>query len=321
MFLRILYVFHLLLEFLLSMEDLTAMSTKSAEILLAAVIFSRSTSLLFSKIGMETFELFNLLSIRFCLAFILLVIIFIKPIKKTTSRDVFNGFIVGIVFFVVMSLETYALTLTETTTNSFLVNSAIVIVPIINAIIWHAPITKKTAISAVVTLIGVAFLTLRSGIHIGAGETVCIITAIIYAFSIILTGRLSQKGNPMLFGIYQVGFMGVFAVIGTFIFETPRMPETSTEWGAIAFLVLVCSCFGFTLQPLAQKYVDINRAGQFSAINPLSVAILGTVFLDERLGTFGWIGAALILTGIILGSFSKDTLILNKMKHKHSIQK
>ena len=96
--------------------------------------------------------------------------------------------------------------------------------------------------------------------------------------------------------------MGVFTVIATFIFETPRMPNSSTEWGIILMLALVCSCFGFTLQPVAQKYVPSTRASQFCALNPLTATILSVVVMKEPLGIGGAIGAALILAGILMQS-------------------
>lgn len=52
------------------------MSRKQAECLLAVVIFARSTSLLFAKIGLNSFTPLNLLAVRFCLAFAVLAVIF-----------------------------------------------------------------------------------------------------------------------------------------------------------------------------------------------------------------------------------------------------
>lgn len=54
------------------------MSKKAAEWLLAGVIFARSTSLLFAKVGLESMSPLNLLAVRFCLAFAVLSAIFLK---------------------------------------------------------------------------------------------------------------------------------------------------------------------------------------------------------------------------------------------------
>ena len=112
-------------------------------------------------------------------------------------------------------------------------------------------------------------------------------------------GRRSGDAHVNILGRIQ---RGVFSLAASFLFEQPRMPQNSTEWMVILMLALVCSCFGFTLQPVAQKYSSSARAAQFCALNPLSVVILSALFLDERLGLYGLIGAALILAGIAIQS-------------------
>ena len=64
-------------------------------------------------------------------------------------------------------------------------------------------------------------------------------------------------------------------------------------------LILMCSCFGFTFQPVAQQYVPSDEAGMFCAITPLSASILGTLVFQETFGTNGFIGAACILAGML----------------------
>ncbi len=72
--------------------------------------------------------------------------------------------------------------------------------------------------------------------------------------------------------------------------------------GAVFFAVLavVCTVFGFTLQPVAQSGTTAERAAMFCALSPLSASALGVIFLDEQLGLAGVCGAALILCGILL---------------------
>ena len=51
-------------------------STKKYELLLIAVIAARATSFIFSKMILESLTPFNLLAVRFIIAFILLALIF-----------------------------------------------------------------------------------------------------------------------------------------------------------------------------------------------------------------------------------------------------
>jgi len=68
----------------------------------------------------------------------------------------------------------------------------------------------------------------------------------------------------------------------------------------VAYLVIVCTVFGFTGQFIAQEYVSAERTAIFSALNPLVAMIVGLVLLHENPGVGGIIGAALILSAIIL---------------------
>ncbi len=67
------------------------MSVRKAELLLAAVIIARSTSLLFVKVGLGTISPFNLIAARFCLAFVILSVIFYKRLLHGNVRDIKCG--------------------------------------------------------------------------------------------------------------------------------------------------------------------------------------------------------------------------------------
>lgn len=270
------------------------------ELLLAAIIISRSTSYLFSKLIMEHLEPYNLLAIRFSCAFIVLCVLFHNKLRSIQLHTLFRGFLLGIVFTGVMAAETHGLRLTDSGTTSFLENSAVIIVPIIEAIFYKELPQKKTVFSILITFCGIAFLTLSSGNNlIKGGSIYCILAAILYAAVIVMTAHFSKKDDALVLGILQVGFIGLFSLILSFIFETPALPQRSSEWAMILILALVCTCFGFTLQPLAQKHISAERAGMFCALSPFTATLLGAIILHEELHLGRLIGCVLVLIGIL----------------------
>ena len=68
----------------------------------------------------------------------------------------------------------------------------------------------------------------------------------------------------------------------------------------LAYLIVVCSAFGFTLTPYAQSHVSVERAGVLCAVNPAVAALLGVVILHEHMGLLGAVGLLLILGSIIM---------------------
>lgn len=145
------------------------MSKRAAEWLLAAVIFARSTSLLFAKVGLESMSPLNLLAVRFGLAFVVLCVIFWKKLRTVTRTDLLHGMILGAVFFAVMTCETFALTMTTASNVSFLVNTAIVIVPLFEAVLHRKAPDHRTLLCAInplsTAVLSAIFLQERMGVQ------------------------------------------------------------------------------------------------------------------------------------------------------------
>ena len=93
--------------------------------------------------------------------------------------------------------------------------------------------------------------------------------------------------------------MGFMAITAALVFESPHLPNTSEQWMMLMMLVLVCTCLGFVLQPVAQSRISIQMAGVMFGLNPLTAAVLGWIFMGEALGTAGVIGGLLIIVGIV----------------------
>ena len=290
------------------------MKHTQAEVLLAGVIVARATSFLFSKVVLRTLAPFNLMGVRFSLAFLLLVLLFLRRFRAMRARTLLRGMLLGGLYFIVMSLELNALRIADTSTVSFLENTAIVWVPLLAALLHrHAP-SRTVMLSAGITLLGVALLTLgRGALHFGRGEAMGLSASLIYAAAILVTDRLSREDDPLLLGILQVGFIGLFGLIASFLVETPRLPAGGVEWGSILMLALVCTCFGYTFQPVAQRYLSAEESGMFCALNPLAAAAMGAAFLQERLGPWGLVGGGLILLGILVHTVGEHLKVKKKL--------
>lgn len=172
------------------------LTQRGSEALLAAVIIARSTSLLLLKLGLADMEAFTLMSLRFTTAGLILLALFRRRIRAAGMAVFLRGAIIGAVFFAVLACESTALHHTSTSTTSFLENTAVVIVPLLTAIITRRAPGRVTMLSALTSVAGVALLTLRSGFEgFGPGELICLATAVLYACAIIVTGRLSRTGD------------------------------------------------------------------------------------------------------------------------------
>lgn len=277
------------------------MSTRNAELLLAAVIVARSTSYVINKIAVGCFSVFNLMALRFVIGAVILVCIFRKRFAGLRLRTVLRGWVLGTFFFAVSALETTGLKTVSPSVDAFLVNSSVILVPLMRAVIVKRAPEKSSLLAGCIAMVGVAFLTVLSGsFTLGSGAMFCFAAAILYSGAIILTDRFSHEDDGLMLGVLQVCFIAVYALIFSFVTGAPRLPAGTNEWLMILTLAVVCTVFGFTLQPVAQSRTSAERAGLFCAINPLSAAVLDCVFLSGAPSGTDLIGFALILFSIFM---------------------
>lgn len=283
------------------------MKRRNAEFLMAAVVLARSTSFIMSKTSLDSLEPMNLLGVRFIIAFILLLTIFRKKIVGIKSRTIRNGIIIGVIYTAVMASEMMGLKYADSSKVAFLENSAIVFVPFAEIFIRRKLPGRLSFLCTFMALAGVGFLTLTEGFsELGRGEAYSLLAALLYTAAIIVTDRLSKNDDGLMLGIVQVGTMGVVSMTASFLTETPVLPQTGSDWLMIMWLAVVCTGFGFTLQPLAQKYITSQRSSTITALNPLGAGVLGALTFHENLGLKGCIGALLVLAGVLLQSKGEE---------------
>ena len=283
------------------------MNERMGEVLVAIALALRSSSLLFGKIAMRTMGPFLTIGCRFTIAFVIIAILFRKHLTKVDARTLFHCALIGITFFLAMLTEMMGLQSTPSSVTAFLEGTVVILVPAMACMRKRKLPDRITVASSVVCLIGVAFLTLK-GDRLGftSGELLVLLGTVWYSLSVIVTDVAAKNDDLMVVSIYQLLFIAIFGFIGAFIFEDIRIPQSSTEWGAVLALAIICSCVGFTIQPFGQKYITPERAGVLAVFNPLTAAILGVLFLHEKMTPSMLLGSFLILLSILVPAWIED---------------
>ena len=276
------------------------MTAKQADLLLLLVIASRSTSYLFSKIGLAGMTPWNLLGVRFTLTFLILCLLFHGRLRHLTRQTVRASVILGGLLFACMGCEMVSLETIDSSMAAMLENTAVVWVILLQAVInKHRP-PIRTVIVTVIIVTGIFFLTMKGNVPgFSTGELICLCGSFCYAGWIILTSRFTGESDPILLGILQMGILGIGGLTVSAGTGTIALPPDMTAWAAVLALIFICSVFGFTFQPLAQKYTGAEKAGLFTAVNPLIAAALGWIFLSEILSPLQILGGILVIVSIL----------------------
>lgn len=276
------------------------MTYLQASILMAAVVLARSIAYVFSKTLLGEVGPFDVMALRFLLAFAILALVFRRRLLQAGKHTLLCGAGVGVLLAALMILEMHALRVCDTLVVSFLENSAVVFVPIFASVLFRVRLRPAVIACAGVALAGIAMLTLGGGqATFGAGDAFALGAAVLYALFIVLSGRCAQTCEPIALGIVQMAAGGAACLAATCLFETPQLPSSGAGWASLAVLVLVCSVFGFAFQPVAQRHISEVQAGMTCALNPAFASIIGVLALGETLAPVGIAGAALVFAALI----------------------
>lgn len=275
------------------------MKPLKAELLLLVVTLFWGSSYIFMKMGLGTLGEFNLIALRFGLAFVLAAVLFHRRLRKVDFKTIKYGALLGLLLLGVFTCITFGLQTTTTSNAGFLVALTVVFVPILDRFLFKKRIAPSQIFGSVLAIAGIGLLTLNETLTIRPGDFLCILSAVFYAVQIIFTGKAVKECDSLNIGILQLGFAGGFALVLSSLFETPSLPSSLPGWIAILALGILCSACGFILQPIAQKYTTPTRTGLIFALEPVFAALFGFWFAAENLSPQGYAGAVLVLLGIV----------------------
>ena len=293
----------------MSSSEHTIKSSKAAEWtqqkadrMLALVSMAWGSSYLLMKIGLDGIPPFSMVALRFGLALAAVALLFRRRLRGTTASALACGAVLGLLLFGVFGFLMYGLETTSASAAGFLTSTTVVFVPVLQALLLKRLPPFRVAAGTALTTLGIGLLTVKESLALSGGAVLCLLCALIYACHIILTDRLTRKEDGLLLGIWQLGFAGLYGLIASFVFETPALPSDAAQWGAVLGLALVCSAFGFVMQPVAQRCTTPEHTGLLFALEPVFSALFAFVFLHELLSARGWLGAALVLFSVLLVS-------------------
>lgn len=276
------------------------------------------SSYLFMKMGLHTLDGFNIVGLRFFIAFIVAGLVFQRRLRKINFITLKYSFLLGFILFSIMSSVTIGVGSTSISNAGFLFSLSVVFVPLLLALLYKEFPDRKTIIGVFLAIVGIGLLTLNSTLQVNKGDLLVIFGAVLYAVYILITDKAIKKADAMNIGIAQLGFAGTFGLLFSFIFEeNTHLPSTKEGWIAILALSIFCSAIGFIGQAIAQQYTTPTRIGLIFSLEPVFASLFAFIFVGEVLTLKGYIGAILILIGILSTRISFLFFLPKYLKRPH----
>lgn len=264
----------------------------------AALIWGSSFFIV--KNSVEVFQPFTLMSIRFVVAFIVMSLIFYKSYKNISKSHVIRGMIMGGFLFAAQATQTVGILTTTPGKNAFLTTIYCVIVPFLHWFVDKKKPDTSNAVAGMLCLVGLGLVSLNESFNIKIGDTLTIISGILYAGHIVSVEKSGRNHDIILLTVLQMGTTAVCSVVCCLIFEKfPGSVDLSTGL-SVAYLALGVTMLAFLLQNIGQKNTNPSEASIILCLESVFGVLFSIIFYGEILTIRLFIGFVIIFIAIIL---------------------
>jgi len=240
------------------------------------------------------------LSLRFALAAVLVGGASVRELRSLTRRQLGIGLVIGFTLCAGYTFQTFGLQRTTASNAGFITGLYVVLVPLLGAIWFRRVPAASTGIGAVLATVGLLLLAAPSGVSIGLGDSLVLVCALSYAIHILLLGRFAGSAPLRALVALQMGVTAVVTGLISVVSERAPVPTESGIWVSIVVTAVLASALGSFLQTGAQRFIPPARAAVIMTMESPFAALFGFLMLDERLRARGWIGAGLIVAGMLV---------------------
>jgi len=246
--------------------------------------------------------------IRTALAFVAMFLFqLIKEPKKLLNKKAFiYGSVLGILLAISYAAQTIGLKYTSTGHSAFITSSAVIVVPFLLFFFYKFKLLKIDLIAVAIVFAGLFLLTYDFETNMNIGDIITIITALTYAFHVVLAGRFVKKTDATTIVTYQFFAAAVFSLVAWVITDHEPVSIDTKTWGALIYLGLVGTLFCYFITVWVQKYVTSLKVTIIFSLEPVFAAMFGYWALHEILNTRELTGAILILAGVLVHSILKS---------------
>ena len=206
----------------------------------------------------------------------------------------------GVVGFAGYWFQNAGLQRTTTSNSAFITGLFVVFTPIIETVVTRRRPALNVVVAVVCAVIGL-FLLEGSTLRLHSGDALTLACAFLFAVWILMGAYFTQHFDPIAL---TAGQLVVFALFAVPVVAVSGLGHVTGQVIVAALVTGVfCSAVAFTIQLWGQRFVEPARAAVILELEPVVAGIIG-YWVGERLGAAGYLGAAVILAGILIAESS-----------------
>ncbi|NVK39999.1 MAG: DMT family transporter [Oceanospirillaceae bacterium] len=272
-----------------------------ADLLMVLVTLLAAMGWVFSHEALQTLPPMGFIGVRFLLAGLLVSAAGWQQVRglapSAWRRAVATGAVMGVAMLCWILGLFHA---THLGVGAFITSLGVVLVPVVGWLFFRLTPTASTWVAVLVASLGMGCLSLQGGFHFTPSDAFFVASAVMLAVHFNLNSRYVVSIPPVALTGIQLSVVGLIALVVSSLLESWRF---APGWDAIGWLmasVLIATSLRFFLQIKAQGMASASHAAIILTLEPVWTAIVGMIWLGERMGTLQVVGCSLIFLALLI---------------------
>lgn len=210
-----------------------------------------------------------------------------------------GGMICGFFLFAASWAQQAGIAYTTTAKAGFITTMYVVIVPILS-IFLRKKVPVRIWLCVLLSVTGLYLLSMQGGFYLEKGDSLVLLSALLFAFQILAINRYAPLMNGILLTCLEFFAEALLSTVFMFIFETPALPSLRLAFSSILYAGVMSSGIAYTLQVITQKHLDPTIASLIMSLESVFAALTGWLILHQTLSLRELSGCALMFASILL---------------------
>lgn len=296
-------------------------STLKAQLILISITILWAGTFTLVKSALESVSSLMFLAVRFSIASVVFYPFVHNRLHKVNRHTIIGGGLVGLFFFMGFAFQTIGLETTTATKSAFITGTFIVFTPMFQTLIEQRIPRWANMLGIFLVFVGILMMSAGEGSplqilkELGSdftiGDFFTLICAISYAIYLVYLDMYSHEIDYRVMTFAQISFSAAASILMTLLFhftawQVIRFTVTPEVFFALLYTGIVASVVATMLQTKYQRFVTPTKAAILFSMEPIFAAVISYFYLGEVLTTAGFLGCAIIFTGLLISEFVKD---------------
>lgn len=243
---------------------------------------------------------FTIMSGRFFIGSVVLVVIFYKRLRFMNKQTIYWGVATGVLLFLGFAFQTVGIVYTTPSKNAMITQMMVIMVPFIIWFITKQRPNKHAFIGAAIALLGGVILTANVNDFgaINLGDFLTFLCAVMVAAHVVLSATISKKESIDTVNYTLIQFLFAAAVSMLLIpLEATPIISINNIW-PLVILGVLNTAWGFTIQTFAHRYSNASRTSVIVTTEAFFAAVF-SILLGQELLTYQLVVGGSLLLGAV----------------------